>query len=614
MCVAEEYLDECKDFLGRYSIKGPNLECIAGRDRIDCLELIQKNEAHIMAVDPEDAYLAAELDNQAFRIIGELRYKETDKFEDEDQILIKKSSTIQSLKDLKGLKACFPKFNSYYGYRIPVFHLKQHGILEVSQDPSVPAYQRELKALSTFFDQACIIGPYSEDESVDQRLKRKYSNLCQLCENPVDCNENDKYADYDGAINCLVNGGGDVAFTGRNTIRNYFGLTGDEENDNVNINDYEYLCVDGTRQPINGTGCSLAKKPNRAYITRTNITEDYVLHIQLISQLEVFFRNAIKHMNTDEAKKLLIVEGMKFHELEDVVEPKDYVKEFEDFIVRDESYTYKAKLCVTTHIELEKCEMLAKAALTSEVRPKIECYLSEKSDCAADVASDNAHIAVVPGYNWARVEKKYPNLKRIAYEGWNFNEPYIAIFTDSPYLFKFNELPIKFDHTDKRAHKAACLLHLSLGGTQECDKLDGNITETTENYIHVVDAAERHLYGKEKILLCLDETRSHRGDYFACNLDLYYQNAIYVNGEKSRAERDSFKNALTTIGNIFGHEGNELDVFDLFGQFKGNDDVLFTDYTMRFDGVENFEKFDEKYYDLIMKVLQYNWKEDDSTK
>ncbi|XP_055389925.1 transferrin-like [Condylostylus longicornis] len=593
ICVPHSLLENCKDLLPYRTKDGPQIGCISARDRIECLELLQNNEAHVVVVYPEDVLFAAGLSNDAFKIIAEFRNEKNDTFEEEDQVLIKASSKIKSFEDLKGLKSCLPKFNSYYGYKV---------------NPSIPRSERELKALSDFFNQSCLVGPYSDDENINEEWKKKYSNLCQLCENPVKCDEYDKYANYDGAIECLINGDGDVAFTTRSDIRKYFGLLGDEENENVknaNINDYELLCEDGSRRPINGTGCSLLKKPNTASITTTKITDDPMLLNGLLSHLETFFKNGLNHSSAD----LLIEEGMELHIKPTPVSAQDYTKEFKKYFERDESYTYKVKLCVSTHIDLEKCQVMAKIAFLYDIRPEIQCFLSEKNECAAEVANDEAHIAIIPGYDWEIFENKYKNLKRLAYESWNFHESYIALFNGFKRYKSSKKYPIKFEMSDKKAFRAACLFHLLQeyeDQTQNCENLNGNVTET-EDYILVVNATERHFYGREQHLLCLDKSTSNIGDFYYCNLDLYIQNAIYVNGNKSDAEIETFKNLITTIGEQFGNEGIYSNGFHIFAEFKGKNDVLFNDYTMNFsEGLANFETMEVFFRDLMMKVLKYD--------
>lgn len=55
-------------------------------------------------------------------------------------------------------------------------------------------------------------------------IEKRYSNLCALCEDPTKCDYPDKYSGYEGAIRCLVENGGDVAFTKVIFVRKFFGV------------------------------------------------------------------------------------------------------------------------------------------------------------------------------------------------------------------------------------------------------------------------------------------------------------------------------------------------------------------------------------------------------
>lgn len=59
MCVPEKYAKECAKMMEDSGSKGFPISCISGRDRYDCIERVGKKEADIVAVDPEDMYLAA---------------------------------------------------------------------------------------------------------------------------------------------------------------------------------------------------------------------------------------------------------------------------------------------------------------------------------------------------------------------------------------------------------------------------------------------------------------------------------------------------------------------------------------------------------------------------
>lgn len=73
MCVPNEFYQDCLDLLKDPSEAGINMKCIAGRDRMECLELIEQRKADVLAADPEDMYVAYHMKNQDFSVISEFR-------------------------------------------------------------------------------------------------------------------------------------------------------------------------------------------------------------------------------------------------------------------------------------------------------------------------------------------------------------------------------------------------------------------------------------------------------------------------------------------------------------------------------------------------------------
>ena len=75
LCVPEIFWKDCTKMMEDSAKKGMQITCITGRDRLDCIEKVGKKEADIVAVDPEDMYLAAksELADQAkFSIVEQV--------------------------------------------------------------------------------------------------------------------------------------------------------------------------------------------------------------------------------------------------------------------------------------------------------------------------------------------------------------------------------------------------------------------------------------------------------------------------------------------------------------------------------------------------------------
>lgn len=170
------------------------IECVAGRDRVDCLDIVEHRDADFMAVDPEDLYLALKKKNEDFSVFSDIRTKEEEQaeFRYEGIILIKKNSGINSLNDLRGKKSCHTGYGRNVGYKIPITKLKKHNVFKVDPDTRLSPVERELKALSEMFTQSCLVGKYSPNSEVDAKLKKSYPNLCALCENPVKCDYPDR--------------------------------------------------------------------------------------------------------------------------------------------------------------------------------------------------------------------------------------------------------------------------------------------------------------------------------------------------------------------------------------------------------------------------------------
>lgn len=59
MCVPEKYWEECIDMMHDSANQKIPISCISGRDRYECIEKVGRKEADVVAVDPEDMYLAA---------------------------------------------------------------------------------------------------------------------------------------------------------------------------------------------------------------------------------------------------------------------------------------------------------------------------------------------------------------------------------------------------------------------------------------------------------------------------------------------------------------------------------------------------------------------------
>jgi ABC-type amino acid transport substrate-binding protein len=580
MCVPHHIIDACKELAPKTN-RDVQFECVAGRDRMECLEKVQNRQADFLAADPEDMYVAFNLKNEDFSIFSELRTKEEfgAEFRYEGIILTRKNSGINSMADLKGKKSCHTGYGRNVGYKIPITRLKKNGVLKVSSDPTLSSVERELKALSEFFTASCIVGTYSPDYEVNHNLKQKYPNLCAMCEDPAKCDYPDKFSGYDGSIRCLVENGGDVAFTKVIYVRRLFGLPiGNNPATTVavaNPDDYEYLCEDGTRRPVTGTPCSWAKRPWQGFMSNADANPNVV---QLQGELENWYNDGLSNADKKVASKLWIDDKHLVVAKDNPVFPGDHLvsANYKDVIERDGS-TGKIRLCVKSDLEMRKCKVLKQAAYSRDVRPQFECV--ESKNCLQAVQESNADAVVVHPVDFIRAHDL--QLKKILKEVIDPESVYVVVADksiDSDVLKKSN---VKFDTSDTRASDVA----LTFNRARNIESDIGDLSSAPNAQIEIVHSSclsdEKYL---DKQLICPDFSLKAPSEAKTCNFDGRYTRGIFVRDGLIGTELESIVHGFKSLSDAFGHDAKLENVFELFGEFEpGAKNVIFTDDAKMFE-------------------------------
>lgn len=73
MCVPDLLYRACTELVESTKSEFASIRCVAARDRMECLEKVNKREADFLAVDPEDMYVAFRMKNEDFSLFSELR-------------------------------------------------------------------------------------------------------------------------------------------------------------------------------------------------------------------------------------------------------------------------------------------------------------------------------------------------------------------------------------------------------------------------------------------------------------------------------------------------------------------------------------------------------------
>ncbi|XP_017889862.1 transferrin [Ceratina calcarata] len=454
ICVPSVYWKDCANMIKDSAVKGIPVSCVVGRDRYECIEKVGRKEADVVAVDPEDMYLAAknELASSAgYSVVEQIRTKEEPMapYRYEAVAVIHKDLKIDNVQGLRGLKSCHTGVGRNVGYKIPITKLTAMGVLQNLHDPEYSARENELRALSSLFSKGCLVGKWSQDPAINRRLKETYSNMCALCEKPDVCDYPDIYSGYEGALRCLAHNGGEVAWTKVIYVKRFFGLpvgVSPAVPSTENPADFRYFCPDGTKVPIDATTkpCTWAARPWQGYMTNEAVKD-----VEAVQKELTDLGKLGEEEKADWWKDIMLLDEKTLAVAAPPILPENHLinSKYLDVIERDSGAVgKKARWCVWSQEALEKCQVISRAAFSREVRPKLECLLQKnKESCLQSIKDGDADLAVIEGGSVLRANQEL-NTTPIVAESYGpgstslSERPAVAVIKKSSSMNKLEDL------------------------------------------------------------------------------------------------------------------------------------------------------------------------------
>ncbi|ODM93913.1 Transferrin [Orchesella cincta] len=423
ICVPEVNYAQCLSMVEDGHPKLGRIVCVHATDKIACIEKIVKDEADFIPLEPEEIYVANRFQKSGFVILGEIRSEEfsTRDFRYEPVAVVRKSSGITSVSALKGKRSCHTGFGRNAGWKVPFSHLMEKGELSPLCDQiTAPTPERDLNAVANYFDSACAPGSWVPEKETDKRLKQAYSKLCALCKDPSTCGKDDPYSNYDGALRCLTENEGDVAWTKMDAVVKFFKL---KDTTPLTItNEYELLCWDGSTLPLTtDKPCSWAKRPWKAFVASSRIGSSASQVKDLQDQITLFRSIAQESGQVTNVVPQWISSVLEFQKISDVefnyephrvktISPSVYLnlRNFTVTIEKPSCATKKTiRFCVRSEVEKLKCTALRMAAMGQRILPGFSCILGENAwDCAERVSRGEADVVVLSAKDSDRAQKK----------------------------------------------------------------------------------------------------------------------------------------------------------------------------------------------------------------
>ncbi|XP_072642601.1 lactotransferrin [Canis lupus baileyi] len=259
---------------------GGSVSCVSAPSGEDCIALVLKGKADALSLDGGLIYVAGKCG--LVPVLAENQKSQNPSDVDcVDRLaegylavaVVRKSDADLTWNTLRGRKSCHTAVGRTAGWNIPMGLLfNQLGSCKFDE----------------FFSQSCAPG-------ADPK-----SSLCALCigdekgENKCAPNNSERYFGYTGAFRCLAEKAGDVAFVRNSTIlQNTNGGNPEPWARDLKLEDFELLCLDGTRQPVTeARRCHLAMAPNHAVVSREEKAE-HLKQVLLLQQTQ-FGRNGAK--------------------------------------------------------------------------------------------------------------------------------------------------------------------------------------------------------------------------------------------------------------------------------------------------------------------------------
>ena len=266
-------------------------------DKDSCIQAIQEGRAEFVTLGVGDERLEdgghqifdAFYDND-MRAVVEEDYGEWHGDSYYAVALVKKSSGITNINDLKGKKLCSTGYGNTAGWDMPLGAMLQAGIIE--EFVGSGGFPNDLLTVRNHFGATC--APRQTDNPQEE--------LCDLCSEhcaPARL-DLDLYQGFKGAFRCLMDPGGplgDVAFVEGQTVYKF--AEGQAEakswaDGTGGLEDYRLLCLDGTYVDVNRTPdrltfldnyfeCNLGRLPSAAVATGSQLT-----HAQFVAAQETF--------------------------------------------------------------------------------------------------------------------------------------------------------------------------------------------------------------------------------------------------------------------------------------------------------------------------------------
>ncbi|CAG9863748.1 unnamed protein product [Phyllotreta striolata] len=234
-----------RDSAAVYGIE-PDLECVLAENTTQCLKAVYSNATDVVIV-PADLVQTA---IRTYKLKTFLYETVPDAMKHKIVAVTRAGSSISTLDDLKGKKACFPTYDGV-AWNVVGKMLRDKKLIEnCASDAS----------MTNYFGPSCVPG-----------ISNTYQQSCQK----------DNFSGDLGALHCLTSETGDVAFVSQNSIADFLKMDREESmGRRLTMDNFTIICEKGSSPP-----CSLGWTTRAQVMIRANTAD-----LWLRDTTDVFFQ------------------------------------------------------------------------------------------------------------------------------------------------------------------------------------------------------------------------------------------------------------------------------------------------------------------------------------
>jgi hypothetical protein len=153
---------------------------------------------------------------------------------------------------------------------------------------------------------------------------------------------------------------------------------------------------------------------------------------KLQERLQRFYAQSLLSNNDGAKKKMWVDAKYQLVDREMPILPGDHLikAQYKDVIERDGTMETKIKFCVSSEIEMKKCDAMKRAAYSRDIRPEFICVLKAKGSCTKAVTDGEADMTVLEALD----NTKNTNLKAILTE--KFGADNVNVIVGEPGMTK----------------------------------------------------------------------------------------------------------------------------------------------------------------------------------